>query len=66
MTDPAWGTNGPMSLPKALDSTDVSMVDFEGFCFTPDGLRLNLSKAEREDLLANTFKPDRGQFSGQG
>lgn len=52
-----WGTDGVVSLPKPLENTDTKMVDFEGFCFTPDGIRVNLSAAEREDLLLNAYHP---------
>lgn len=58
--DIPWGTDGVASMPKSLESTDVEMADFGGFCFTPDGIRINLSRAEREDLIASAFKPTGG------
>ena len=57
VTENQWGTDGVVSLPQSLPSTDVAMVDFEGFCFTPDGLRINLTSADRESLLLNAFRP---------
>lgn len=57
-TDTPWGTDGVVSLPQALPSTDTALVDFEGFCFTPDGIRINLTRAEREDLLLSAFRPE--------
>lgn len=59
-----WGTDGEISLPKALSTTNVEMVDMEGFCFTPDGLRLNLSLSEREDLLRQGYGPSGVTFDG--
>lgn len=59
-----WGTDGVASMPKALPTTDTALVDFEGFCFTPDGIRVNLTEAEREDLLLSGYRPGVGH--GQG
>lgn len=57
MAQTPWGSDAPVSLPQALDSTDVQMADMEGFCFTPDGLRVNISVAEREDIIAQSHRP---------
>lgn len=57
-TNTPWGTDGVVSLPQALETTDTALVDFEGFCFTPDGIRVNLTRAEREDLLLSAFRPE--------
>lgn len=59
-----WGTDGVISMPQPLDTTDTAMVDMEGFCFTPDGLRVNVSRAEREDVIASAFKPERSGHVG--
>lgn len=59
-----WGTDGVVSMPKALESTDAEMVDMEGFCFTPDGIRINISHAEREDTIASAYRPARGGLDG--
>lgn len=59
--DIPWGTDGVVSMPQPLESTEVEMVDFEGFAFTPDGIRVNVSRAEREDTIASAFRPERGQ-----
>jgi hypothetical protein len=63
MTDNiAWGSDGVISMPQALDTTDTAMADMEGFCFTPDGLRVNISHADREDILSRGYGP---QFGGE-
>lgn len=64
MAETPWGTDGVVSLPEALETTETSLIDFEGFCFTPDGIRVNLTRAEREDLLLSAFRP--GERHGQG
>lgn len=53
-----WGSDGPVSLPQPLPTTDTDMAEMDGFCFTPDGLRPRLSLADREELLANAFRPE--------
>lgn len=55
-----WGSDGVVSLPQALETTDTEMVDFGGFCFTPDGIRINVSRAEREDIIAQGYGPQGG------
>jgi hypothetical protein len=62
--DSPWGTDGVISLPQALPTTDTAIVDFEGFCFTPDGIRINLTQADREGLLLSAYRPEVG--NGQG
>lgn len=52
-----WGTDGVVSLPKPMETTDTEMVDMEGFCFTPLGLRVNLSRVDHEDLLGSGYTP---------
>lgn len=59
-----WGTDGVVSMPSALKTTNTEMIDFEGFCFTPDGIRVNITRAEREDLLMSAFRP--GVRHGEG
>ncbi len=56
-----WGTDGVVSLPQPLPTTDTVLVDFEGFCFTPDGIRINVTRAEREDLLLSAYRPEAGR-----
>lgn len=53
-----WGSSAPISMPQALPTTDTAMADMEGFCFTPDGLRINISISEREDIIAQGFGPE--------
>lgn len=52
-----WGTDGVVSLPQPLETTDTAMVDMEGFCFTPLGLRVNISKVDHEALLGTGYNP---------
>ncbi len=55
--EPIWGSDGQVSLPQALESTEMNMVDMEGFCFTPYGIRVNISEADREELLRSGYGP---------
>lgn len=55
-----WGTDGVVSMPQPLETTDTEIIDMEGFAFTPDGIRVNISHAEREDLIRSAFRPTRG------
>lgn len=54
-----WGTDGVVSMPVPMETTDTEMVDMQGFCFTPQGLRINLSVVEREELLQTGYGPSR-------
>lgn len=60
-----WGADAPISLPKPLESTEVEMVDFEGFCFTPDGIRVNLTEVDREVMLGSGFGPQGVDHAGR-
>jgi hypothetical protein len=58
VTDPgAWGSDGKISMPVPIENPDVAMADFEGFCFTPDGIRVNLTSADRDELIRSGFGP---------
>lgn len=59
-----WGTDGKISLPKPLETTYVEMVDMEGFCFTPDGLRANFTVSERDDLITQGYGPQGVDLDG--
>lgn len=59
MADATWGTDVPISMPMPVE-TDVELVDMEGFCFTPQGIRVNLTAADREDLLGSGYGPVMG------
>lgn len=52
-----WGTDGVVSLPQPLVTTDTDLADMEGFCFTPLGLRVNLSLTDHEELLGSGYGP---------
>jgi len=53
-----WGTDGIVSLPKPLDSTNIEMVDMEGFCFTPYGIAVNMTVTDHEELLSSGYGPE--------
>lgn len=57
MSGNIWGTDGQVSLPQPMHTTDTEMVDFDGFCFTPEGLRVNISRADHEGLLHEGYGP---------
>lgn len=54
-----WGTDGVPSMPKALDVPGATMIDMEGFVFTPFGLRVNMTDVDREELLRSGYGPGR-------
>jgi hypothetical protein len=56
-----WGTDGVVSMPQPVTTTDTESVDMEGFVFTPDGLKINISRSEREDIIASAFRPEGGR-----
>lgn len=53
-----WGTDGVVSLPAARDP-NTEMVDMEGFCFTPQGLRVNMTEIDREEFVFSGYSPVR-------
>lgn len=55
--EPIWGTDGRVSLPQSIQNESALKVDMEGFCFTPYGLRVNISEAGREELLRSGYGP---------
>lgn len=55
--DQDWGSDGPISLPQALENTAALKVDMEGFVFTPYGLRVNVSVVDREEILGSGYRP---------
>ncbi len=63
--DSVWGTNGVPSLPQAIDNDQVRRVDMQGFCFTPYGLRVNLSEVDREELFLSAYRPPTAQTGGE-
>lgn len=56
----SWGSDEPISLPKPLEDPDVLMVDMQGFCFTPDGIRVNLTEVDREAIVTQGYGPPGG------
>lgn len=48
-------------MPQPVTTTDTESVDMEGFVFTPDGLKINISRSEREDIIASAFRPEGGR-----
>lgn len=52
-----WASDGKISVPQAMETTEAEAADFEGFCFTPDGIRVNLSASERETIISEGYAP---------
>lgn len=57
---PVWGADAPVSLPQPLETADTEMADFDGFCFTPLGMRVNLTAVDREALIGDGYGPTAG------
>jgi hypothetical protein len=55
--DNIWGADVPVSLPEPLESTEATKIPMDGFCFTADGLRVDITEAEREQLVASGYGP---------
>lgn len=53
-----WGADVPVSQPGVVEADNPRIVDVgAGFVFTVNGLRHNLTEAEREDLFTPTHAP---------
>lgn len=57
MADTPWGTDGEASMPQVLEEADAIRIPMGGFCFTPLGLRIDMTATEREELLSNAYGP---------
>ncbi len=58
MADPmtAWGSDARVSMPEPIDPADV-VIDFGSHVLTPDGLRLNVSRAVRDEIVSFAYLP---------
>lgn len=63
MREQIWGSDTFISLPQPLEDTNVEMIDMQGFCFTPQGLRVNASNVDRDELLMSGYGPRSGESS---
>ena len=54
-----WGSDVPPSMPEPIDPSQI-LVDFGTHVFTPDGLRIKMSREVREDLISHAFLPPGG------
>ena len=55
--DPIWGTDGAVSMPKPYDP-DTAKVSMGGFVFTPQGIRVDVTDAEHQEVLASAYSPE--------
>lgn len=60
MEQSMWGSDVVPSLPVTLEEADGERVSLGGFCFTPLGIRVDMTETERDELLAQAFKPAGG------
>jgi hypothetical protein len=51
-----WGSDVPVSMPVPIDDQDI-VLDMGTHAFTPDGLRVWMSKAVREEIVTNAYTP---------
>lgn len=56
MSDDAWRSDVPVSMPKALPPQEV-LLDFGTHVFTLGGLKVAMSEAVRAEMVANLAEP---------
>lgn len=62
-----WGTDGVPSFPVAKKDNSARQIDMQGFCFTPDGIRIDITEIEREEFLSQGWGPvPRGEVLEDG
>ena len=60
MSENSWGSDVPVSMPQPIDPSDI-LIDFGSHVFTPDGMKVNMSRAVRAEIAANAYEPiDKG------
>lgn len=57
-SDNGWGCDVQVSMPEPVSVSDVRL-DMGSHAFTEDGLRLNLSRADVEQISTPVFAPVR-------
>lgn len=56
MSDTAWGSDVPVSMPVPIDQDEV-LIDFGTHVFTKTGMKINASHAVRAEIIANSYRP---------
>ena len=56
----SWGSDVPVSMPKALAPDEEVLVDFGTHVFTPDGWKLSMSPAVRDEINSSRYAPLEG------
>lgn len=61
MSEPisVWGSDVTPSLPEPVDQTQVLLQLGDTHVMTPDGMKLNMSAAVREEIFAARYSPNR-------
>ena len=59
-----WGASAPVSLPKPRED-DTELVDMDGFVFTPQGLRVDMTSVDRDEIIASAYHPPYGGREGR-
>lgn len=54
-----WGSDSPVSVPTPVDP-DLPKIAFGGFCFTPQGIRVDADHTDIENDYLPPFSPDDG------
>lgn len=52
----SWGSDVPVSMPVPIDEETI-LIDFGTHVFTPNGMRVYMTRAVREDIVANAYAP---------
>lgn len=52
----SWGSDVPISMPEPIDESEV-LIDMGSHAFTPDGLRIVMSRSVREEIVSSSYTP---------
>lgn len=55
---PLWGSDVPISAPEPQDPDDAILVPMGGFGFSRNGLRFDLTEADRDQFYTSRFGPE--------
>jgi hypothetical protein len=60
-----WGTDVPVSMPEPIDETEILLPIGDSHVFTPDGMKVHMSKAVRAEITSRVYRPvDQGDPAG--
>ncbi len=51
-----WGCDVPVSMPEPISSDEIRL-DMGSHAFTEDGLRINVSRADVQQIASPTYAP---------